>query len=103
MLNKEKNLLDAFLDLLEKKVINIINDFSNIDMDNLEELRDSVFENKDNAKQISKSFLKNFEIFEKKFTHFVDNFKNISLIKTEESLEDFSNNIQMLKKELFNN
>lgn len=105
MLNKEKNLLekqllDDFLTGFSRNLDNILDDFANVDIDNLESLKEDISLNSNNAKKISKKFYKNFDSLEKSFSHFVDNFKNISLMQTESSLEEFSNTLQLLKKNL---
>jgi hypothetical protein len=96
-----KSIID-FLNFFEKNLIDVFDDFSRIDIDKLNELHDLIIENIEISKNISNNFSKNLEIFENKFKHFTDNFQNISLAKREMLIEDFLNDILILKKEILN-
>lgn len=96
-----KSIID-FLNFFEKNLNDVFDDFSRVDIDKLNELNDLIIDNIEISENISNDFSKNLEIFEKKFNHLVNNFENISLSQRETMMEDFLNDVLILKKEILN-
>jgi hypothetical protein len=96
-----KSIID-FLNFFEKNLNDIFDDFSNIEIEKLEELNDLIIENIKTSENLSNNFSKNLKSFGDKFNHFVNHFDDISVSKREQKIENFLNDILLLKQEILN-
>jgi len=97
----EKQKIEDFLNRLEIELDNCLNDFEKVSLEKLHECDDAIKDNEGFATAIGGSFYKDYISFKNKFDHLVLVFENLQRFKIEVILEDFLNDIQMLKKDLF--
>jgi hypothetical protein len=97
----EKQQLSDLFDKMEIELNRFEEDFETVDIQKLNNLYEALTDNEVHAFKIGKKIYKDFIEFENKFETYVKNFEEEKRFTLETKLEEFLNDIQALKKDLF--
>ncbi|MFA6119018.1 MAG: hypothetical protein WCT85_04960 [Parachlamydiales bacterium] len=97
----EKQKLQDLFDKLEIDLNNCLENFENLEKDKINELYDLITDNEPLALVINGKFYKDFSNFKNRFERFFSSFEETRRSKMEITLENFLDDLQILKKDLF--
>jgi hypothetical protein len=96
----EKQKLQEFFDKLEIQLNACEEDFERVSIDKLSDILDLIVENEAYAFMIGKKIYKDYVKFQNKFKRYITDFEEVKRFTLETTLEDFLNEIQLLRKDL---
>ncbi|MBN2480019.1 MAG: hypothetical protein JXA94_07305 [Parachlamydiales bacterium] len=97
----ERQNLQDFLYKLDNEIDRLLEDYENVNLDKLFDLNELIEDNYESAKIIGSDFLEEYEKFKTNFNHFYKNFDDSTRFKKIIDLEDFLDQMQVLKQKLF--